>query len=242
MRVDDLRSLSPLRRALTDEQLVGAGRGRRRGAASSPASTCSTRASPPTSGGCSSTGRSTSCAASAARTPWSAGWTCRVAGPAGSGPGTSTASTWRPATGCTRRAGAPRARRGAAGPRQRLVPVRRAPHRGPLPHRAHHRVDGAAARRRWSPSARSRPVSPTRSTTRRPPPRGRSRPRGRLRDAAVVARGGWRSGEISAAAVQPRSTRCAARSSPCTVARGPAGRGRPRGRPRRRGSPPRRRA
>ena len=69
MRVDDLRSLS-LFDGLTDDQLaelIDGGTEVR----SSPASTCSARASTPTSGGCSSTVRSTSSATSAARTPWS---------------------------------------------------------------------------------------------------------------------------------------------------------------------------
>ena len=60
--------------------------------------------------------------------------------------------------------GAAGAGRGAAGPGRRLVPVRRAPHPGAVPHRAQHRVDGPAAGvagRRW---ARSRPGSRTRST------------------------------------------------------------------------------
>jgi CRP-like cAMP-binding protein len=44
-----------------------------------------------------------------------------------------------------RRAGAAGAGRGAARPGQRLVPARRAPHPGAVPHRAEHRVDGQAA-------------------------------------------------------------------------------------------------
>ena len=109
------------------------------------ARSCSAAASPPSSGGCCSTAPSSWSGGSATRTRCWARWVRRGSGPAGSGPGTRTASTWRPAGPCPRPAAAGargRARRDGPG----VVPVRRPPDQGARPDRAQHRVDRPAAR------------------------------------------------------------------------------------------------
>ena len=96
-----------------------------------------------------------------------AGWTCRAAGPAGSGPGTSTASTSRPAAGpcpggccgCPPRCCATARTRGSRSPGTSSAGSTRP--RAPSSRRP-------ASASPWSPSARSPPGSPTRSTTPRP--------------------------------------------------------------------------
>ena len=105
-------------------------RGRRGGRRTSPASGCSTRAARPTTGGCCSTGRSTSSAGSATRRRCWRRWSSPASGPAASAPGTSTASTSASA-----RVMAPsrvfRLPADAAGRARRdVVPLRGAPHRG----------------------------------------------------------------------------------------------------------------
>ena len=84
--------------------------------------------------------------------------------------------------------GAPRARRASCGAlSQRVVPVRRPPHRGAVPHGPPHRVRPPASARRWSRSARWPPGSRTRSTTRpRRRPARSTRCRTRTEHAAVA--------------------------------------------------------
>ena len=138
-------------------------------------------------------------------------WTCRAAGPAGSAPATSMASTWRPA-GPRRRADSPGPGRGAARAAGPLVPARRAPHPGtvqtpPAPSSQPH--GSASLSSRW---ARSPPASRTRSTTRRPPPSGPSTRWRRRADAALVPQPARRR-QISAGS-SPRWTRCASEIGP----------------------------
>ena len=96
--------------------------------------------------------------------------------------------------GARRRAGAPGAGRAAAGARRRLVPVRRAPDRGLVPHGALHRVDGPPARvPGHARHAGRRPRPRDQQPGRRRDPRGR-RPRRRVRDAAGVAGAAGRAG------------------------------------------------
>ncbi len=90
-----------LRRAERRPARRAAGR-RRRGRASSPARRCSARASTPTTGGCWSTGAIELVAAVGREDDRRRrGWTSPAAGRAGSGPGTSTASTSPPAAAST---------------------------------------------------------------------------------------------------------------------------------------------
>ena len=171
---------------------------------------------------------STWCGTSAARRPCSARWTCPAGGPAGSAPGTSTAPTSRPAAasvaGRVLRVPAA-ALRGLVG---RLVPVRRPPHRGPVPDGAQLRGGRPGSARRWSPSARWRPGWRTRSTT-----RPRRRPARSTRSATpattlLSSLGRLAAGDDLGRAVR-RPRRAAARARAAAGRHGPAGRRRPRG-------------
>ena len=137
----------------------------------------------------------------------------RAAGPAGSGRGTSTASTSPPAAACTPGPAAARPGRRCCATGARVVPVRRPPHRGAVPHRPHHRVDRAPARvpghaRHPGRRARPRAQQPGRGRD----PRGR-RARRRLPGPAGLARAAGRGRHLRRASSW-RSTSCAARSGP----------------------------
>ena len=88
MDIDELRA-SSCSTGLTDDQLARARRRRRARCRSSRATCCSRGRARRLLVGAARRGRSTWSGRSAARTPWSPGWTCRAAGPAASGPGTS---------------------------------------------------------------------------------------------------------------------------------------------------------
>ena len=99
---------------------------------------------------------------------------------------------------------------------RRLVPVRRAPDRGPVPHRAHHRVDGAAARVAGHPRHAGRRAGPRdQQPGRRRHPR-RRRPRGRRTRRCCRPWAGSPT-VTSRPSSSPRSTRCAASSRPGTA-------------------------
>ena len=201
---------------------------------------CSGRPSRPTSGGCSWRAASTSSGTSAARRPTrddgrtrSVGRRVPRLGRERRLPGD------RP--GLDRRPGPAGAGAGAARVVEQVVPVRRAPDRGPVPDRANYRVRRPGSARRWSRSAPSRPGSPTRSTTR--PPRRPARSTRWVTPATPCCprSGGSPSGRSRPSSSSP-STRCGSEIRPAPVTPGPAGRRRSRGRPVELAGRPRRRA
>ena len=163
--------------------------------ASTRARSSSTRASPPTTGGCWSTA-AVELVRRAGREESSCGddGAARAFGPAGSARGTSEAATWRPAAppSAGRMFRVPAQRLGDW--RQRVVPVRRAPDRGLLP-------DGAAHGHAVPPT---RGAHRARHAGRRPRPRdqqpgvgdgaGGRRVAGDVRRRCCRRSRGWRSG------------------------------------------------
>ena len=128
------------------------------------------------------------------------------------------------------RAGAPGAGRRAARAVQRLVPVRRPPDRGPVPHGAQHRGDRAAAGVAGHPGHARR-----RARARAQQPGRRRHPRRRLARAARARPCSPRSAGSPTATSRPQQFTAldALRREiePPAPRPGPAGRGRPRGRP-----------
>ena len=118
---------------------------------------------------------------------------------------------------------------GAARAVERVVPVRRAPDRGALPHRPHPSSRRRGSASRWSPSAPSPPASRTRSTTRPRRRPGRStRSRAACQTLLVLARPAGRRTTISAAQFAALDALRREIEPPTGDAR-PAGPGRPRG-------------
>ena len=219
MHLDDLRPLA-LFDGLADEELLALIDARRRGAVRARRGAVPRGRARPSSGGSSWRAGSTWSATSAARRRCSGRWTCPAGGPVGSAPGTSTASI-------SRRAGRAVAGRVLKVPAQslrelveRLVPVRRTPHRGAVPDRAQLRggdpaAGGPGRARHPGGRARARDQQPGRGGD----PRGR-RAAGTPATCCCPPSAGWPRGR-SPPTSSSRSTRFAARSSRRRPARTP---------------------
>ena len=156
--------------------------------------------------------RSTWSGTSAARRRCSARWTCPAGGPAASAPGTTTASISRPAARRRTRSDPAGAAAELAGLVGRLVPVRRPPHRGPVPDRAQLRGADPAAGGAGRPGhaggrSRARDQQPGRGRGARGGRRSRSPA------APAVVAGAARRRGTSRRSSSPASTSCAASSA-----------------------------
>ena len=212
MGVDELRPHRAVRRPRR-RAARRAARGGRGAARSRRATSCSTRRRPADDWWVLLDGRDRAWSAgSATRRPCSARWTTRASGPAASGPGTSTASTWPPAA-----ARPPAACCGCRRPRCGELADAWFPFgvhliSGLVAHRAQHRVDGPAARGAGrARHARGRAGARDQQPGVGGDP-GRRRARRHLRGAARRRWAGWREGAITAGAVR-RARRAAARGS-----------------------------
>ena len=223
MDIEELRGIE-LFTGLTDDQLAELADGWRRGALRDRRRAVHRGRARRRVVGAARRARSTWSARSGARTSWWPGWTCPAGGPAASGPGTTTASTWRPVAarrpGRVLRLDAPRLRELV----EPLVPARGAPDRRAPPHGPLDRVHRPAARRAGHAGhARGRARARDQQPRGRGEPHGR-RPRPELRRAA---RGAHPAGPATTSRRRssPPSTSSAARPSPPRTAGRPGARG-----------------